>query len=609
MTDIDVLLCYRGRFRDQVTRLDELLTKRGLAVTFDAEILQFGVGYGDAEIEWISLGFSEEDGDKSWRGPLKAAVKRSELIVFLIDTQDPSVNVLNEIAWTARSDKALFVVFNTKGEGHSEDWEGIQVGIIQGMYGLIAGDPEVPAFGYHFVTHKSDEGLDERLTILANRITSYLEEVRRGKVGAIRIDAKTTISDVENAPPAQARRRLHAVQERIAQTLGIEAPPIHGDPLQNALALAHRRERDGEIRNGRIYPRGSPFSYPEESERERYRRAEALLESIRPSPFENPYFVEMLARELVSIQMVLEEPMQRTVLVGTVPVTPSDVPGDVLIEPDYAVLLVDESLMDFVYQMLKATVMSWKIVSPPGVLPVSMSSNVDDTREVIAGSPELVSGFARSLGKLLRDGKPGSSTAEMPPQAYHPALSMLGVFQKRFTVAVALARMAALDMIQAKAARDEARSPAITPADWLLAADLMAARWVFDCAVELDTVDPTIPLHGISLALASYGLIERLLSGFRPPEITPASTRMQYLLAFFGEYLVARQVPRDEVEQRQHSVKKIVAALDLLRQAAIESGELDIGKLEISPRWQRHMRQRSGNDADGGGVRRGSDGA
>jgi hypothetical protein len=125
MTDIEVILCYRGRFRDQVTRLDELLSKRGLAVTFDAEILQPGVQYGDGEIEWISLGGRGEDGNNTWRGPLSAAVKRSELIVFLIDTQDPSVNVLNEIAWTARSDKALFVVFNTKGGGHSAEWEAI----------------------------------------------------------------------------------------------------------------------------------------------------------------------------------------------------------------------------------------------------------------------------------------------------------------------------------------------------------------------------------------------------------------------------------------------------------------------------------------------------
>lgn len=609
MTDIDVLLCYRGRFLKQVTRLDELLTQHGLAVTFDREILQPGVEYGDAEIEWLSLSDDDEDDNNSWCGPLSAAVNRSKLIVFLIDTQDPSVNVINEIAWTARSSKALFVVFNTQGEGHSLEWEGIQVGMIQALYGITALDPEVPAFGYHFVTHETDEGLDERLTILANRIISYFDKVQRGEVETIRIDNETTLSDVENAPPARARHRLHDVQQRIAQVLNIEAPLVEGDQLQNALASAHQREQDGEVRDGRIYPKNSPFTYPEASERERYRRTEELIESIRPGPFENPYFLEMLARELVSVEMVLDEPMSRSVLLGTIPSTPSDVPGDVIIEPDYAVLIIDATLQDFVYQMLKVTVMSWKITTPPGVLPVSMSSKVEDTREVITEKPELILGFVRSLVFMLNEGKPASSTDDIPPQEYHPALSMLGVYQKRFTIAVALARMTSLDMMLAKAAREGVHPPAMPSEEWILAADLMAASWVFDSANVLDGVDPTIALHGISLALASYDLIERSLTGFRPPELIPASTRLQNIEAFFEEYLVVRQVPRDEAKQRRDSVKKIVVALDFLLQEATESGVLDIDNLEPSPRWKRHIRLGSGNGANGGGIRRDSDGA
>lgn len=589
MPDIDVLLCYRGRFRHQVERLDDLLTERGLSVTFDSEILQPGVEYDKAEIEWLSLGFGKEDGDTSWRGPLSAAVQRSELIVFLVDTQDPSINVINEIAWTARSGKALFVVFDTKGEGQSPDWEAIQVSTIHITYSLATRDPEVPAFGYHFVTHRADDGLDERLTILANRIVSYLEQVRSHGVPTLRMDSGVTLSDVERAPGARARSRLHAVQEQIARALRVEEPPTDGDPLQNALAVAHERERDGRIQNGRIHPKNSPFSYPEGGERERYRRTEELLERIRPGPFENPYYIEMLARELVSVMMVLGEPLRRTVLVGTTFVTPSDAPADVLIEPDYAVLLVDGSLMDFVYQMLKATAMSWRITSPPGVLPVAMSSKVEDTVQVIAASPELVSGFARSLGRLLSEGRPGSSTEGDPPPAYQPAISMLGVFQKRFNVAVALARMVALDLMFEKAAREGTRPPSAPSADWVFAADLLAARWVFDSAVELDESDPTVAFQGICLALASYGLIERAVPGFQPPEINAASARAQYIGDFFEGYLASRQMSADEAKARRASGRGVVAALDLLWQGAVGSGELDVGALPISQRWQRHV--------------------
>ena len=37
--DIDILLCYRGRFKRQLERLDRILTTHKLHITFDAQIL------------------------------------------------------------------------------------------------------------------------------------------------------------------------------------------------------------------------------------------------------------------------------------------------------------------------------------------------------------------------------------------------------------------------------------------------------------------------------------------------------------------------------------------------------------------------------------------
>jgi hypothetical protein len=591
-SDIDVLLCYRGRFRNQVSRLDELLTARGLSVTYDAEILQPGVEYGDAEIEWISLGQDDTGAETSWRGPLSSAVKRSELIVFLVDTQDPSVNVMNEIAWTARSGKPLFVVFNTTGTGHSADWEAIQVSMIHINYSMATGQPESPRFGYHFVTHESDAGLDERLTILANRILSYLEQVRGGDTPMLRVDSDVTLSDIENLPAARARRRLHAVQEQIAKAVGMTEPLAPGDPLQAALAIAHERERDGVVRDGMIHRRSAPFSFAEGSERERYRRTEALLETIRPGPFENPHFIEILARELVSIEMVLEQPMQRAVLIGTAMMTPSDASCDVMIEPDHAVLLVDIGLMDFGYQMLKVAVMSWKITSPPGVLPVTMSTRLEDTRAVIASNPELVTGFARCLGQFLRDGAPGSTTAGMPPPQYRPALLTLSVFQKRFTVVVALGRMLALDMMRGETARKDAQET-MEPPDWVMLADALAARWVFASAQQLDRVDATIAYQGISLMLKSHEILESSLCGYRSPEIVSAASRSRYLDSLFADYLTAMGKRNAEVQEQLDSARDLVATFDVLRQAAIDSGEFELGGV-VAPRWQRHMTEQTG---------------
>jgi hypothetical protein len=258
------------------------------------------------------------------------------------------------------------------------------------------------------------------------------------------------------------------------------------------------------------------------------------------------------------------------------------------------VLLVDATYVDFLYQMLKAAVMSWKITSPAGILPVSMSTMIEDTRNVISMNSELVDGFVRSLDRMLREGIPGESTDGVPPVTYHPALSMFGVFQKRYGVAVALTRIALHDPTYRKIQNQQSEKPdtilkALTPAEWIVAADLLAALWVFDSAQKLDRVDPTIAFQGILLALGSQELIERSLSGFIPPEIVPASTRLEKIAEYFVTFIIASGVSREEAEARRRGSQHVVDTLDMLWQAAKETGKFDVTKLEPATRWRRHI--------------------
>jgi hypothetical protein len=590
LSEIDVLLLYRGRFHRQIERLDAILGSFDLRVTYDSEILTDDADSMEAEIEWLSLGQSTEGEDVAWRGPLSAAVKRSALVVFLIDPQDPSVNVMNELAWAARAGKPLFVVFNTNADSHSADWEGLNIGFLQAFYGMIKGQPESPAFGYHFVTHDEDEGLDERLTILVNRIVSYLDRVNRGEVGHVRFDKGIThVAELENAPLARARRRLRDVQEKIAKGVGLSAKPDQDDQTEATLELLYQRERDGEVRDGRIFPRHSPFSFPEDSERERYRRTEALVNYVRPGPYESPELLSMYARELVSVQMVLARPVRPTILIGTVPLCPSNIPVDVVLERDFGVLLVDASQTDFVYQMMKATVMAWKIVSPPDQRRVSMSTRVEDTQEVIAANPTLVRGFARSFKQMIETGTPGASTQGAPPVAYHPALTMLGLFAKRFSVAVALARIVRLDSLdEIQKQLHEQLGRTLTRADWLFAADGLAAKWVFDSARFLDVVDSTIALQGILLGLAVQGLIERFIAGLVAPEGVALSARVARIGAFFLRYQAALKISEVDATNALGGAKDVAKTLDLLLQAAIQTGQLDLTDVQPATRWLRH---------------------
>lgn len=584
-SDIDILLCYRGRFKNQVERLDELLLAHDVHATYDREILTPDADYFEAEVEWFSLSEENSDNDRSWTGPLSAAVARSALVVFLIDTQDRSENVMNEITWAAQSKKPLFVVFNTKGEGHSEDWEGINLGMLQAFYGFVRRDPDVPQFGYHFITHEKNEGLNDRLTILVNRIISYFKLVKEGKVPQFKLDNSTTMADIEASPRSQARRKLQSAQEKLANAIGLQPSPGDGDPLQRSLDRLHMNERDCETRNGRIYPKHSPFSYPEESERERYRRTEALISATRPGPFENPIFLVMFARELVSLEMVLAQPIRPATLIGTLPYAPSNIPIDSVLRPDYAVLLVDSSYADFVYQMIKSAVMSWKITSPPDRLPVSMSTKAEDTQEVIAESPDLVAGFSHSLSRMLDKGSPGSSSDGPPPSAYQPALSMLIVFQKRFSIAVALARVLVIDGHRSTT-RSE-KTDAKTPAEWILAADAIAAYLVFESAQQLDSVDPTVACQSILAGLAAQHLIERSLDTLEPPELVPAIRRMKEITKFFAEYLQQAGITQTEIDQRIKGANTVATTLDMLWQSAVDTDALNPTAIKPAPRWQR----------------------
>jgi hypothetical protein len=588
MADIDVLLCYRGRYHNQVERLDAILASRGLRVTYDSEILTKEAPYEEAQIEWLSLGETGDDKSVAWRGPVSEAVKRSGLVVFLINPRDPSINVMNEIAWAARSGKPLFVVFDSIGGSTSEDYEGFNIGFLQAFYGLMADNPELPEFGYAFVIHANDDGLDERLTILVNRIVSYSERVRRGEIRNIHLDDHTTLADVESAPPARARRRLHEAQEKLAKAIGIELSPNATDTLQATLTRLYSRERDGVVRNGRIYPRDSPFSYPEESERERYQRTEALVNLIRPGPFEDPEFLAMLARELVSLEMTQPTLVGPTVLVGTVYLCPSNIPVETILEPGFVLLLVDATYMDFAYQMLKAAVMSWKITS------THVSTKLEDTRATISECPGVVSGFAKSLDRMLREGQPASSTEGMPPAAYHPALSMFGVFQKRFGLAVALARVALLAGKSKEREGGQTKPP--TPAEWIALADGLAAQWVFNSARMLDATDATVALQGVLLSLASQEIIERSIPGFAPPELIPASERMERISEYFLVYATRSGMPMEEAKERWRSSQETVATLDVLWQEATSSGKLKLATLERAARWR--WRQRSSSAAE-----------
>jgi hypothetical protein len=220
-----------------------------------------------------------------------------------------------------------------------------------------------------------------------------------------------------------------------------------------------------------------------------------------------------------------------------------------------------------------------------------MSTAIEDTRAVIERSPALVAGFAASLRLMVERGRPGSSTEGAPPAAYHPALAMLGVFQKRFTIAVAVARLAVFDAAREAATRSRdgerevAANAVLTPVQWIHAADTLAAKWVFDGARALDGADPTIALQGLLLGLASQDLLERSLPAFARSEIVSAGARAGAVADYFVDYARESGMPDSEARDRRRASELAAASLDSLWRAATDAGQLDATGLQPAGRW------------------------
>jgi hypothetical protein len=184
---IDVLLCYRGRYREQVEALAQRLREHGLKVTYDREIIDtpghgesIGTDPGAAELHWFTLGDPSLDSDIGWRAPLRQAIGKAYLSVFLFDARNFSANVMNEIAWVACARRNVFFVIDTGASDTSADFECIVLGMLQTWFGISreTSDPVIPHFGYHFVAHDDPRIMQQRLDVLVHRILSYLERLR-----------------------------------------------------------------------------------------------------------------------------------------------------------------------------------------------------------------------------------------------------------------------------------------------------------------------------------------------------------------------------------------------------------------------------------------------
>lgn len=318
---------------------------------------------------------------------------------------------------------------------------------------------------------------------------------------------------------AQALTELRRQQEEGWESLGIARPAVREDSLAAALRHADQREKESTERDGFIY---SGLKYPAALERQRWARTRDIIGRVSPGPFEDGRYLEMLARQAASVEMALRGDLggkpigsgadvSGRVLLGTVPSVRSDAYSRTY--TDYYFVLVAAGLIDFVYQLAKASVLSWRPKEPAssaaqaGRAQYSFSSEPADIDFVLAENPHPLTLLARTLDAYIFEGRPRDEGFAPPSQAYLSPLTILTNMNERFILAHEYGHTL-IDVLDVEVSDDSA---------WReeFAADILAFRVVIESARALDGLPPPFAIQGSFFVLTALEIIRRTLDIIR----------------------------------------------------------------------------------------------
>jgi hypothetical protein len=314
----------------------------------------------------------------------------------------------------------------------------------------------------------------------------------------------------------QALAELRRQQKEGWASLGIVARAVDEDSLGKALRRADQREKESTERDGFIY---SGLKYPAVLERQRWARTREIIARVSPGPDEDGSYLEMLARQAASVEMVLRgdfsgKPMGRgaevceRLLLGTVPSVRSDAYSRTY--ADYYFVLVAAGLIEFVYQLAKASVLSWRPKEPAspsvqggGRAQYSFSSEPADIDVVLATNPYPLQLLARTLNAYIFEGRPRDEGFSPPSAAYLAPLTILTNMNERFILAHEYGHTL-IDVLDIEFSDDSAWREEFS-------ADIVAFRVVIESARALDGLPPPFAIYGSFFVLTALEIIRRTL--------------------------------------------------------------------------------------------------
>ena len=299
-------------------------------------------------------------------------------------------------------------------------------------------------------------------------------------------------------------------QEAARRQAGLLRPVSQGDVLERALQKAAARENAATEHDGWIF--SSRQRYPAPLERRRWQRTRDIIRRTSPGADEDPAYLEMVARQAASIEMILRgehddqndattaQVCDRVVL-GTLPTV--DPGAFARRHQDVFFVLVSAGLIDFTYQMAKATVLAWRPVAPQQGAAAAFCNEPEDVAAVLAENPHPLQLFRATLEEFLFRGVPRAGRPSPPPPDYQLPLQLLTNFNERFILAHeyvhTLHDASGLGQAGDALAMEE------------FAADVFAFRLLASSGDILDLVPPNLSTQGAFFVLTASDLIRRSL--------------------------------------------------------------------------------------------------
>jgi hypothetical protein len=336
---------------------------------------------------------------------------------------------------------------------------------------------------------------------------------------------------------------LRREQQTARRRCGLAEPVNSDDMLAHTLQRAETRENTAERRNGKI--RDGLFGYSETLEPVRWSRTRDIIQRVVPAANEDPVYLEIVARQAASIEIVLRQENAQTlnsrnnelcnhVLIGTIPTLDSS--AYTSRTRDYFTILISVGLIDFLYQVTKAMVLSWQPVAPHKNASVGFDNSPETVRQVLASNPLPLAYFTHSLSGYLFRGQPHVIGYSPPPVEYKYPLQLHTNFNERFVLAHEYGHTL-INML------DISHPDFFGPKEEF-AADVFAFLILVDSGLVLDGMPPNVSLQSAFLVLTALQVLREALDLVRHGEIRedrgfvshpPIAQRMETLQYLFQD--------------------------------------------------------------------------